>query len=63
MIWAKLVSTMSKKGPKNRDHLVQRIEGMCLDMLDVDYVTKTCSATWDRLRRVVEAKGDYIEAV
>ncbi len=62
-IWAKLVSAVCKKEPKNRDHLVQRIEGMWLDLLDVDYVTKTCSAAWDRLRRVVEAEGDYIEAV
>ena len=60
-VWAKLVSAVCKKEPKNREELVHRIEIMWKDILDEEYVIKTCSAAWDRLRRVRDAGGDYIE--
>ena len=62
-IWAKLVSAVCKQEPKNREHLVQKIKGMWMDLLDEDYVIRTCSAAWDRIMCVVEAEGNYIEAM
>lgn len=60
-IWAMLVSTICKKEPKNPQDLVDEIEGMWMDVLSPDYVIKTCSSAWERIRQIVDMGGDYIE--
>ncbi len=62
-IWTMLVSAVCKTEPKNREDLVKRINSMWAGILDPCYLVKTCAAAWDRLRAVVDAKGDYSESV
>ena len=57
------MSAVCKQEPKNREHLVQKIKGMWMDLLDEDNVIRTCSAVWDRIMCMVEAEGNYIEAM
>ena len=49
--------------PKNRDQLVKAIEDRWLEVLKPEFVEKTCSAAWERLRRIVDADGGYIERI
>ncbi len=62
-IWTRLVTAVCKTEPRNREDLIRRIKGMWASLLDAPYVVKTCAAAWDRLRAVVEAKGDYSEGL
>ena len=59
--WSVLASTVCDRVPKNKDDLVERIKAKWHDILKPDYVVRTCASAWDRLRRVVEAQGSYIE--
>ena len=60
-IWNQLSRSVCDTVPKNREDLVQRLQQRWHDVLKVDYVKKTCSAAWDRLRRVVDANGEYLK--
>ncbi len=64
-IWAKLVPAMSNAKQRNRQELIQRIEGSWHKMLDEEYVIKTCkrATATRRLHHVVAADSSYIHAV
>ncbi len=49
VVWSKLVAAICKKEPKNHQHLIDRIEGMWMDILDHNFVVKSCSAAWETL--------------
>ena len=49
--------------PQNRAELVGRLQERWHNVLKPDYVKKTCSAAWNRLRRVVDADGGYLKPV
>ncbi len=53
---------MCRTKPRNRRDLVERIKGTWADILDPNYLVKTCEGAWDRLRRVVAAKGSYLKS-
>ncbi len=52
--------SVCKTKPKNREDLVERIEGCWSEILEPSYLIKTCQGAWDRLRRVVAANGFYL---
>ncbi len=52
---------MCRTKPKSRRDVIDKIEGTWDDILDQNYVVKTCEGAWDRLRRVVAAKGAYLK--
>ncbi len=49
--------------PQNRTELIKRLEDRWHQVPMPNYVVKTCSAAWDRLRRVVDANGGYLKPV
>ncbi len=62
-VWPRLAEAVCNTVPKNRADLVSRLEDRWHQVLDPDYVKKTCSAAWGRLRRVVDANGNYLKPV
>lgn len=62
-IWDKLAAAVGKDAPKNRQDLIQRIEGTWHNILDQDYVVRACNSAKERLRRVVDANGSYLKPV
>ena len=46
--------------PKNHANLVRQLEDRWIEVLDSNYVVKCCATAWDRLRRIVDANGNYI---
>lgn len=56
-IWAKYAAAVEDTRPKNRQDLVNRLERSLPEVPDQEYVPKVCQAAWDRLRRIVAAKG------
>ncbi len=49
--------------PQNRAALIRRLEDTWQQVLEPSYVRKTCQAAWDRLRRIRDAQGGYIERI
>ncbi len=56
--WAALAEASTAAGvPQNRAALITRLEDVWHQVLDPSYVRKTCTAAWDRLRRICDADG------
>lgn len=47
----------------NRQELIRQLENRWLDVLTLEYIKKTTTSTWGKLRRIVDAKGSYIEDI
>ncbi len=63
-LWAALAKAVTEQGvPKNRQELITRLEQVWPQVLESSYVKNTCRAAWDRLQRVVDARGGYIERI
>ena len=60
-IWSRLATAVGSTEPRNRQDLIDRIEGSWDDILDPSYIKKTCSAAWERLQRIVDACGGYLK--
>ena len=60
--WNQLATTVTATGvPKNRESMIRRLEEVWDNVLEPEYVRKSCSAAWDRLRHIRDAHGGYIE--
>ncbi len=63
-LWAALAKAVTAQGvPKNRTELITRLEEVWPQVLEPSYVKNCCRAAWDRLQRVVDAHGGYIERI
>ena len=62
--WSQLARAIKNKSvPKNREDLIRRLEGTWHQVLEPNYVEKTCLPAWDKLRRIVAVDGGYIERI
>ena len=52
-----------KTEPKNRNQFINCIEQLWTDILKPEYVRKTVAAASERVRRIVDACGFFIEAL
>ena len=59
--WYELSRVVGKTVPKNRMDLEERIVTNWDQIFERRYVTKTCRAAWNRLQRIVQVSGSYIE--
>ncbi len=60
--WNELATAVTAVSvPPNRQELIRRLEQVWHQVLTPEYVQKTCSSAWERLRRVRAARGGYIE--
>ena len=60
-VWNQVVRAVCNTVPQNRTELVTRLLNKWHKVLTPNYVTKTCSAAWDRLRCVVDENGGYLK--
>ena len=61
--WSVLANKICDRELKNRDELIQRIQKNWFDILERDYVAKSCSSVWRRLQRIVAMDGHYFEGL
>lgn len=61
--WYELSRTVGNPVPKNQTELETRIADNWTRILEPGYVTRTCQAAWNRLQRIVDASGSYIEGI